>query len=211
MLTVTEIQTAIINAATDTNLQKQENDEPISTVARNISNVLGYNSDMPDLEEATIKRALRRNGVKITFLSIIDAIRNQYIEDQRQKRKNEMSLKNKESNEAANWNFFIQCWNSFKKYGDIKRIKPLTIKFLSSWLRLNPKMIDKNELETCRKWIGKTDSTSSFDETVVIYVMNKLKKTEESNPQKVEEFINRKKESIRIYYKEKYGSEPVWE
>lgn len=211
MLSNEQIQDAIMDAARSANLRKSEGDEPVDAVARNVASVLSHSTELPMLDEDTIRKAISATGTKLTFLSIIEAIRKQYRIDQKERQRCESEKRTKDNNEMAIWNFFIKCWHAFKKNGNVKTVSALSVEFLASWMKQNPRMIDEKELDTCREWMKKPEWNSTFDETVVIYVMNKLKKTEQANPQKVEEFIRKKKESVRAHYSSKYGCEPVWD
>lgn len=198
----------------------QKTEEELRSLAESVSGTIVYATDLKDLNEDFLREAIELLE-KPVYTAAMETIRNYFKEGLTKTDRAKRDTEQKEATLHANWRYFIECWDTFKKEGDLRNVMPIKIGFLASWLKENPKMVNEEELEWCRNRTQadfekdkfkeiKLNHNEYLNEVIVLLVMKKLSNSQKEDPEKVSSFIESKRTACNGWYIHKYGTAPDW-
>ena len=132
----------------------------------------------------------------------------------------EEERRKEEAREATSAGMFVECWDSFLKHGHLLYVKIITVSFAAEWIRKQGKMLSEKESQWCCRRAGEDSENApepdreragkvSNDECIVLVVMHKFKRMMKTDPAKILNFIEAKRQLYTDYFVSKYGEPPV--
>ena len=193
----------------------------IDSLARSLSESISYDRSLNGIDEETLSSALLNGGSSLEHSVLLSEIR-ETRERIRQKREKDEKRKEEERNmEIISWGFFLQCWHAYMAEDDVCSVRLLTVRFLAKWLRATGRYVEQDELEWCARRAVKDAErlngrekeermNASYDEAVVLLVMDKFRRASAREPEKYRRLFDEKREAYRQYSLERFGYEPDW-
>lgn len=191
------------------------------SLARNVADGISYDPSLKGLDAQEIGAAVEEAGGALEYTPIMAALR------ARRKRAAERLMKVRTEPSASDSDmvcksFFLQCWDAYRREGDLSRIWMLTITFLSRWLLSKKEYVAQDEKDWCAmKAIERCEGVpederpqrvrDTFAEAVVLLVMKKFGRAMASNREKTEGLLDGWRREYTEFSLKRYGKEPDWE
>lgn len=116
-----------------------------------------------------------------------------------------------ENYQALHWGMFLECFDAFSDDGTLPGMQPLTLQFVSDWLRKEKRFISEKAVTDCALYAEnatehiidedsrKKERKITFDKLIVTYVIKVFLIYRQRNPDKTDIFLQGKRTEYQLY------------